>query len=49
MFNIPIKEHLTTYDILPETQSGFPVGYSCTTMLMNVTDNILNDIDNGNS
>ena len=42
-----IREHIVKYNILPERQSGFRPKYSCTTALLDVIDDILLDIDKG--
>lgn len=39
--------HLNKYNILPDAQSGFRRGYSCTTAFLNITDDILTAIDKG--
>lgn len=39
--------HLSDNNIIPHVQSGFRVGHSCTTALLNVTDDILGAIDQG--
>lgn len=44
-----LKEHLENFGILPVHQSGFRAGYSCTTALLEVADNILKEIDGGRS
>lgn len=41
-----IKMHLDEYDILPEQQSGFRPNHSCTTALLEVTDDIVSACDN---
>lgn len=40
-----LKNHLTIYDILPSTQSGFRKNYSCSTALSHITDDILTASD----
>lgn len=40
-----IQQHLDDQGILPKTQSGFRRGYSCTTSLLNITDDILRAAD----
>ncbi|VEN44264.1 unnamed protein product [Callosobruchus maculatus] len=47
--NFQIREHLDEFNVLPETQSGFRPGYSCTTALLTVTDDIITAIDRGKS
>ena len=42
-----LREHLRRHDILPESQSGFRPGYSCTSALLHVTDDILRAADDG--
>ena len=43
-----LNNFIQSNDILPETQSGFRKGYSCTTALMNVVDDVVRELDNGN-
>ena len=38
--------HINEYDVLPVRQSGFRPGHSCTTALLDVTDDLFRDIDN---
>nr|CAH7719787.1 unnamed protein product [Callosobruchus chinensis] len=40
--------HLTVHKILPSTQSGFRSGYSCTTALLHITDDIIQALDDDN-
>lgn len=40
-----IRQHFNTYKILPEHQSGFRPGYSCSTALAKVTDDLFSAID----
>jgi exonuclease III len=47
VMEIQIKEYLNNYNILPSTQSGFRKGYSCTTALLSVTDDIIKAYDTG--
>lgn len=42
-----IESHINNYNILPISQSGFRRGYSCTSALLEVTDDIFRDIDKG--
>lgn len=42
-----IKAHINKYNLLPVVQSGFRSGYSCTTALLHVTDDILSATDQG--
>lgn len=42
-----IKSHLDINDLLPKRQSGFRRGYSCTTALLDVVDDILRMSDVG--
>lgn len=49
VLNYQIKQHLDKYNILPNSQSGFRSGFSCATALLDVTDNIFKEIDNGNA
>lgn len=44
---IQLVKHLTTNDILSQTQSGFRQEYSCNTALLHLTDHILRATDNG--
>lgn len=41
-----IRQHLHNHNILPEHQSGFRAGHSCTTALAKVTDDLFSAIDN---
>lgn len=41
-----LRDHLACFEVLPEYQSGFRPNHSCTTALLNVTDNILSSADN---
>lgn len=43
---IQIRQYVNQHTILPETQSGFRPGYSCSTALLNITDDIFTAIDN---
>lgn len=43
-----LVSHLNKYNILPINQSGFRQGHSCTTALMKVSDDILEECDSGN-
>lgn len=47
IINKQLREHLILYNILPESQSGFRKGHSCTTALLGVTDDILETLDHG--
>lgn len=47
IMNYQIRAHITEYNILPPYQSGFRPGHSCTTALINVTDDIIREIDVG--
>ena len=40
-----LREHVTKYDLLPDTQSGFRPLHSCETALLNITDDILRGTD----
>lgn len=42
-----LSEHLTANNLLPTVQSGFRAGYSCTTAMLKVTDDILSATDRG--
>lgn len=42
-----LSEHVNKHNFLPVTQSGFRAGYSCTTAMLNVTDDILSASDRG--
>lgn len=44
-----ISEHLKEFSILPEKQSGFRPGYSCTTAMLDLIDDILRDNDSGST
>lgn len=44
---LQIRQHLVNNNILPETQSGFRKGYSCTTALLNIVDDISKATDQG--
>lgn len=41
-----LREFLGEKDILPETQSGFRPGYSCSTALASIADDIMGELDN---
>lgn len=41
-----IRQHLTSFNILPSVQSGFRKGYSCTSALASIMDDIFNALDN---
>nr|XP_022910667.1 uncharacterized protein LOC111421719 [Onthophagus taurus] len=43
-----LREHLDKFNILPMRQSGFRKGYSCTAALLDVTDDIVREIDQKN-
>ena len=47
IMNGQIREHLNSYNILPVYQSGFRPGFSCTTALLNITDDIIEAADSG--
>lgn len=49
VMEMQLREHLDKYNILPPTQSGFRPGYSCSTALLNITDDIFQASDEGNS
>lgn len=40
--NFQFRQQLAAYNILPSSQSGFPPGYSTSTELWKITDNIIN-------
>lgn len=42
-----IRAHLCRYHLFPENQSGFRPNHSCTTALLNVTDDLLRSHDQG--
>lgn len=42
-----LKNHVYENSIIPHTQSGFKQGHSCTTSLLNITDDILRATDQG--
>lgn len=43
--DMQIRLHITTYNILPEVQSGFRPLHSCETALLNITDDIIRGTD----
>lgn len=45
IINSQIRNHLSKFNILAETQSGFRPGYSCTTALLEVVDDVLTATD----
>ncbi|XP_030759775.1 uncharacterized protein LOC115885127 [Sitophilus oryzae] len=45
VIKIQLVNHIENNNILPDTQSGFRVGHSCTTALLNVTDHIFRSIN----
>ena len=47
ILNNQIRDHVNEFNILPPCQSGFRPGYSCTTALLGVTDDIINATDEG--
>lgn len=47
VMNAQIREYLDTHNILPEYQSGFRSGFSCTTALLKITDDIVEATDQG--
>lgn len=47
IINMQLRKHLDKYSIISEVQSGFRPGYSCTTVLMRVTDELLLATDQG--
>ena len=49
IMNDQIRAHLNKYNILPPNQSGFRPGFSCTTTLLDVTDDIIEATDGGKS
>lgn len=44
---LQLRRHIEKYHILPECQSGFRPGYSCSTALINIIDDIIGAIDQG--
>ena len=46
VLNLQIRKHLATFEILPDTQSGFRPNHGCATALLGVTDDILTAVDN---
>jgi len=42
-----LRLHLAEFDILPEVQSGFRAGFSCSTALTNILDDVLTATDAG--
>lgn len=47
IMNYQIRNHLNNHNILPINQSGFRSGYSCTSALLKITDDILTATDQG--
>lgn len=47
IINVQVKQFLENYNILPDVQSGFRVGHSCETALLNITDDIVSATDRG--
>lgn len=47
ILNIQIRRYITEFNILPDNQSGFRAQHSCTTALLNVTDDIIAASDTG--
>lgn len=45
VMDMQLRAFLNEHNLLPETQSGFRAGYSCTTALTNILDDILTAID----
>lgn len=48
VMEMQLREHFDVHDILPPTQSGFRPGYSCSTALLTITDDIFQSSDEGN-
>ena len=46
VLNLRIRKHIATFEILPDTQSGFTRNHGCVTALLGVTDDILRAVDN---
>lgn len=40
-----IRGYISNYNILPKYQSGFRAGYSCSTALLNIIDDVISSID----
>ena len=49
IMNSQIRDYVDLYNILPQCQSGFREGFSCTTALLHVTDDIISSIDKGDA
>lgn len=47
VLNCQLREYLSVHNILPTHQSGFRQHYSCTTALIQITDDIMRATDNG--
>lgn len=47
IINGQLTNYIDSHDLLPSVQSGFRTGYSCTTALLKVTDDILTASDEG--
>lgn len=47
IINVQMYDYVTENNILSDLQSGFRKQYSTSTLLLNVTDNIIRDLDNG--
>jgi exonuclease III len=45
IINLQLRNHLHKYSIIPESQSGFRAGYSCSTALLKVTDDLITASD----
>lgn len=45
--NVQMYDYVTKQNILSSSQSGFRKGFSTSTLLLNVTDNIIRSLDNG--
>lgn len=43
--NMQLRCHLNTFNIIPDSQSGFRPGHSCSTTLLNVTDDLYTAAD----
>lgn len=41
-----LRIHLNKHDILPPVQSGFRPGFSCSSALLNITDDLFRELDN---
>lgn len=47
LIDLQLRDHVNAYNILPDNQSGFRPGFSCTTALLNITDEVVSNVDDG--